>query len=130
MFDCGATHSFIAAKFARTLPLAVEFLNFPLEVRTPTGEQSFCDSYIPNIEVSVPGQNLSADVILLDMIEYDVILGIVVIAKILLLQVKLTFEKDFENNSPSVLKCRIIPKNETRLSVRGSTVPGTFTRGN
>ena len=46
------------------------------------------------------------------------------------LRVKLTFEKDFENNLASVLKCGIIPKNGTRLSVWGSTVPGAFSRGN
>ena len=75
LFDCGASHSFIASRFASSLPMSAALLNYPLEVRTPTGDQSLCTLYIPSVEVSVASQNLSADLILLDMTEFDVILG-------------------------------------------------------
>jgi hypothetical protein len=53
LFDYGASHSFIFIRFAKTLPLTIESLNYPLKVRTPTGDQSFCNFYILSIEVLV-----------------------------------------------------------------------------
>ena len=53
LFDCGASHSFIASRFASSLPMSAVLLNYPLKVRTPTGDQSLCTLYIPSVEVSV-----------------------------------------------------------------------------
>ena len=75
LFDCGASHYFIASRFASSLPMSAVLLNYPSKVHTPTGDQSLCTLYIPSVEVSVASQNLPADLILLDMTEFDVILG-------------------------------------------------------
>ena len=77
LFDPGATHSFISATFSDTLkncpasPFGDELL-----VRTPTGESVRVVHAIPSIDVSVSGRCLKATVYILEMQDFDVILGI------------------------------------------------------
>ena len=75
LFDCGATHSFISIEFAKLLGAPTESLKHELYVYNPIGYNSVCVNYIPDVIIVLEGQNLPADLILLDMTEYDVILG-------------------------------------------------------
>jgi hypothetical protein len=75
LFDCGATHSFISVNFAKQLRAPTESLKHELVVYNPIGFNEPCVNYVPNIPVVLGEQTLLANLILLDMTEYDVILG-------------------------------------------------------
>jgi hypothetical protein len=69
MFDCSATHFFISVAFAKHLELNIELLNHALDVYNLVGI-----ILIPDMDIELHGQNLPVNFILLDMIEYNIIL--------------------------------------------------------
>src|SRR5262249_34559695 len=78
IFDSGATDSFVSACFAELLcnqcGVAISVLDSPLSVASPGGFLSVTHS-LPEVDVTVDGRSLVALVHVLDMHDYDMILG-------------------------------------------------------
>ncbi|GAV61220.1 RVP_2 domain-containing protein, partial [Cephalotus follicularis] len=75
LIDPGATHSFIASSFARKLHGVTSRLPYVLEVSTPAGTCLLSDTVMKDCEIVVAGIELSVDLIVLLIREFDVILG-------------------------------------------------------
>ncbi|GAV85922.1 RVP_2 domain-containing protein [Cephalotus follicularis] len=73
--DSGASHSFISARFASCLDVTPDCLSYTLEVCTPTGNSMYTDSVYRSCEMSMAGISLYADLIVLPICDFDVILG-------------------------------------------------------
>ena len=76
LFDSGASHSFIAASCARELGLEVETLENLLYVSSPLGTRVSVDLICRGCELEIFGILLIVDLRVMDMLEFDVILGI------------------------------------------------------
>ncbi|GAV76264.1 zf-CCHC domain-containing protein/RVP_2 domain-containing protein [Cephalotus follicularis] len=75
LIDPGATHSFIASEFARNLHGVTSRLSYVLEVSTPVGTCLLSDTIMKDCEIVIAGMELSADLIVLPIRDFDVILG-------------------------------------------------------
>ena len=76
LFDSGATHTFISASFAQQLiDKPAELFDGTLVVTTPTGEPAHVDYVIPSISVIIGGCQLEAEAFVLEMHDFDMILG-------------------------------------------------------
>ena len=75
LFDSDSTHSFVSPIFAACLVGEVAPLHCILFVSTPLGKTVQCESYYPACKVRVGDFILSADLIILGMKDFDVILG-------------------------------------------------------
>ena len=75
LFDFGASHSFIAASCVRELGLEVETLENPLYVSSPLGTRVSVDMICRGCELEIFGILLTVDMRVMDMSEFDVILG-------------------------------------------------------
>ncbi|KAJ1386007.1 Zinc finger, CCHC-type [Sesbania bispinosa] len=75
LFDPGATHSFVSLSFATQLGKSPS-LNETLAVTTPVGEILLADCVYCSCVISIGGKELFANLIALDMVDFDVILGI------------------------------------------------------
>ena len=74
LFDPGATHTFISIKFADLLK-SIGYLDCQMIVSTPTGEQVLVNHMIPKLEIYVGSRLLSGSAYILDISDFDVILG-------------------------------------------------------
>ncbi|KAB2632511.1 S ribonuclease [Pyrus ussuriensis x Pyrus communis] len=75
LIDCGATHSVISHTFAQATQPRPTPLGYDLEFVMPRGESCVVDCVYPGCPVIVEGVALSADLIPLDIVDFDVILG-------------------------------------------------------
>ena len=75
LFDSGASHSFIIVSCVRELGLKVEILEKPLYVSSPLGTRVSVDLIFLGCEVEISGILLTVDLRVIDMSEFDVILG-------------------------------------------------------
>ena len=75
LFDSGASHSFIDASVMRELSLEVETLEEPLYVSSPLGTRVSIDMICRGCELEISGILLTVDLRVMDMSEFDVILG-------------------------------------------------------
>ena len=75
LFDFGASHSFIAASVVIELGLEVEALEEPLYVSSPLGIRVRIWMICRGYELEIPGTLLTVDLRIIDMLEFDVILG-------------------------------------------------------
>ena len=75
LFDYGASHSFIVASCVRELGLEVETLEKPLYVSSPLGTRVSVDLICQDCELEIYGIFLTMDLRVMDMSEFDVILG-------------------------------------------------------
>ena len=75
MFDNGVTHSFISSTFASSLGLLVEVLDGALCVDSPLGGEMAVGHVCKSCVVRLAGQELTTDLVVLDMVGYDIILG-------------------------------------------------------
>ncbi|GAV68022.1 RVP_2 domain-containing protein [Cephalotus follicularis] len=73
--DSGASHSFISAGFASCLDVTPNCMSYILDVSTPTGTSMYTDSIYRTCEMSMAGIPLYADLIVLPIRDFDVILG-------------------------------------------------------
>ena len=73
IFDSGATHSFVATRYAITKGMLVEVLSYCVVVSTPLEERLETTKYVKNCEIVVNDVNLPIDLILLDMLQMDAI---------------------------------------------------------
>jgi hypothetical protein len=75
LFDSGATHSFVSVVFVRLSRLVVKTLELGLAVTTPVGKTVVCKRVVCECLVSICGRVLPANLVVLPMFNYDVILG-------------------------------------------------------
>ena len=75
IFYPGSTHSFVSHAFARNIDGDVAKLELALVVQTPVGMQVCCHEYFLGTRVQVGDLILQADLIILSMKDFDVILG-------------------------------------------------------
>ena len=75
LFDSGASHSFIAASCVNVLGLKVESLEKPLHMSSPLGVRVRIDQICRDCELEISGILLTADLRLMAISDFDVILG-------------------------------------------------------
>ena len=75
LFDLGALHSFITASCVRVLGLEVETSDEPLHVSSPLGTRARIDRICRGCELEISGILLTVDLRVMDMSEFEVILG-------------------------------------------------------
>ena len=75
LFDSGATHSFIARDFMIEVGLVTKRVLVPLEISTPIGRSIVLDTYCRGVRVSLDGLSFVADLVVMSMSDYDVIIG-------------------------------------------------------
>ena len=75
LFDSGASHSFIAASVVIELGLDVETLEEPLYVSSPVGIRARIWMIYRDYELKISGTLHTVDLRIMDMSEFDVILG-------------------------------------------------------
>ncbi|GAV66722.1 RVP_2 domain-containing protein, partial [Cephalotus follicularis] len=75
LMDSGASHSFISAHFASCLDATPDCMSHMFDVSTPTGTSMYTDSIYRSCEMSMAGISLYADLIVLPIHDFDVILG-------------------------------------------------------
>ena len=75
LFDSGASHSFIAASCLKELGLEVETLERSLHVSSPLGTKVSVDLICRDCELEISGILLILDLRVMNMSEFDVILG-------------------------------------------------------
>ena len=75
LFDPGATHSFITSVFASKVACHPSRMLYSLSVVTPLSEELETNMFFSSYPVLVEGKELPAYLVLLDVIGFDVILG-------------------------------------------------------
>ena len=75
LFDSSASHSFIAASCVEELGLEVETLEKQLYVSSPLETRVSVQRICRNCELEISGILLTVDLRVMDMTEFDVILG-------------------------------------------------------
>ncbi|XP_073152830.1 uncharacterized protein [Henckelia pumila] len=75
LLDSGATHSFISEAFTRKRSIEYEEFLGGFTVTIPSGEELSTRNIVRNLELLLQGQSVSADLIVLPMPEFDLILG-------------------------------------------------------
>ena len=75
LFDSGALHSFIVSSCVRVLGLEVETLDEPLHVSSPIGTKARIDRIYRGCELEIFRILLKVDLQVMDMSEFEVILG-------------------------------------------------------
>ena len=71
----GATHSFIASTFDSSLGLSFETLCGGLVVASPMGGVMVASEVCQSCVVRIASQELTTNLVVLDMVGYDIILG-------------------------------------------------------
>jgi hypothetical protein len=74
LFDLGAIHSFVSVVFVRFSRLIVRTLEPGLAVTTPAGKTVVYKRVVCECRVSIGGRVLPANLVVLPMFSYDVIL--------------------------------------------------------
>ncbi|KAL0550473.1 hypothetical protein IC582_014992 [Cucumis melo] len=75
LFDSGSSHSFISSAFVSYARLEVEPLHHVLSVSTPSGECMLSKEKVKSCQIELAGHVIEVTLIVLDMLDFDVILG-------------------------------------------------------
>ncbi|KAL0554363.1 hypothetical protein IC582_008282 [Cucumis melo] len=75
LFDSGSSHSFISSAFVLHARLEVEPLHHVLSVSTPSGECMLSKENVKACQIEIAGHVIEVTLIVLDMLDFDVILG-------------------------------------------------------
>jgi hypothetical protein len=75
LFDSGATHSFVSTVFLRLSRLVVRTLKLGLAITTLVGKIVVCKRIVCECPVSICGRVLPANLVILPMFSYNIILG-------------------------------------------------------
>ncbi|KAL0541199.1 hypothetical protein IC582_021238 [Cucumis melo] len=75
LFDSGSSHSFISSVFVSHARLEVEPLHHVLSVSTPSGECMLSKEKVKACQIEIAGHVIEVTLIVLDMLDFDVILG-------------------------------------------------------
>ncbi|KAA0039038.1 ty3-gypsy retrotransposon protein [Cucumis melo var. makuwa] len=75
LFDSGSSHSFISSAFVLHARLEVEPLHHVLSVSTPSGECILSKEKRKGCQIEITGHVIEVTLLVLDMLDFDVILG-------------------------------------------------------
>ena len=75
LFDSSALHSFVVASSVEVLGLEVETLEESLHVSSPLGTRMRIDQICRDCELEISGILLTMDIRVMDISDFDVILG-------------------------------------------------------
>ncbi|KAL0541612.1 hypothetical protein IC582_021665 [Cucumis melo] len=75
LFDSGSSHSFISSTFVLHAHLEVEPLHHVLSVSTPSGECMLSKERVKACQIEIAGHVIEVTLLVLDMLDFDVILG-------------------------------------------------------
>ena len=75
LFDPGSTFSYVSSTFSNGLNLHCELLDMPIRVSTPVGESVIVERVYRSGLVTFVGSNTYVDLVILEMVDVDVILG-------------------------------------------------------
>ena len=75
LFDSGATHSFVSATYAKLCSMTMEPLRQRITVVTPVGKSLLCNKVVVDCSIMIGGRTFLANLVIFEMIGYDVILG-------------------------------------------------------
>ncbi|KAL0537454.1 hypothetical protein IC582_026432 [Cucumis melo] len=75
LFDSGSSHSFISSTFVLHARLEVEPLHHVLSVSTPSGGCMLSKERVKACQIEIAGHVIEVTLIVLDMLDFDVILG-------------------------------------------------------
>ncbi|KAL4011225.1 hypothetical protein IC575_028277 [Cucumis melo] len=75
LFDSGSSHSFISSAFVLHARLEVEPLHHVLSVSTPSGECMLSKEKVKACRIEIAGHEIEVTLLVLDMLDFDVILG-------------------------------------------------------
>ncbi|RVW26566.1 Transposon Ty3-G Gag-Pol polyprotein [Vitis vinifera] len=75
LIDPGSTHSFVSISFTGLLGLPVASMDFDLIVATPMGDSVVASRMLRNCIVMIGYREMPVDLVLLDLQDFDVILG-------------------------------------------------------
>ncbi|XP_070020798.1 uncharacterized protein [Nicotiana sylvestris] len=75
LFDPGSTYLYVSSLFAHFLDIPRESLGTPIYVSTPVGDSVVVDRIYRSCVVTFYGYETRTDLLLLDMIDFEVILG-------------------------------------------------------
>ena len=75
LFDSGSTHSFISSRYAQLCDKKLGLMDYDLVVAIPMGDSLVCNSMLKSYVIQIEDREMLADLILMDMYDYDVILG-------------------------------------------------------
>ncbi|KAL0536730.1 hypothetical protein IC582_025690 [Cucumis melo] len=75
LFDSGSSHSFISSAFVLHACLEVEPLHHVLSVSTPSGECMLSKEKVKACQIEIAGHVIEVTLLVLDMLDFDVILG-------------------------------------------------------
>ncbi|KAL5573275.1 hypothetical protein UlMin_022872 [Ulmus minor] len=81
LIDSGATHSFISVIFADCLHRSKDTIRQTFRTVLPSGDIMLSNYWLRAVPVVVSERELSVDLVVLDMIDYDVILGMDFLSK-------------------------------------------------
>ncbi|XP_070020579.1 uncharacterized protein [Nicotiana sylvestris] len=75
LFDPGSTYSYVSSYFASYLVVPHDSLNAPMYVSTHVGDAIIVDRIYCSFVVTIGSFEICIDLLLLDMVDFDVILG-------------------------------------------------------
>ncbi|RVW15572.1 Retrovirus-related Pol polyprotein from transposon 17.6 [Vitis vinifera] len=75
LINPGSTHSFVSISFAGLLGMPIDNIDFDLFVATPLGDSVVVDKIIRDCYVMIGYREMTVDLVLLDLQDFDVILG-------------------------------------------------------
>ncbi|KAL4016431.1 hypothetical protein IC575_024082 [Cucumis melo] len=75
LFDSGSSHSFISSAFVLDARLEVEPLHHVLSVSTPSGECMLSKKKVKACQIEIAGHVIEVTLLVLDMLDFDIILG-------------------------------------------------------
>ena len=75
LIDSGTSHSFVSATFVKKLDMVPDLLDEMCIVSLPLGENLTSRFSFKVVPIKVAGRELLVDLIVLEMVDYDVILG-------------------------------------------------------
>ena len=81
LFDYGATHSFISVMFADCLGRNKDNISQTFRTALPSSDVMLSNYWLRDVLVAISERELSVDLVILDMINYDIIWGMDFLSK-------------------------------------------------
>ena len=75
LFNSGSTHSFISSRYAKLCDKKLGLMDYDLSVATLIGDSLVCNSMLKSCVIQIEDREMLADLILIDMYNHDIILG-------------------------------------------------------